>query len=134
MSIGEFANVRIKVNASELVQRFGAAEEGADLGALAARWSNELGRDVFVTLGENGVLVAAADDVTHVPGIRAEPPIDIVGAGDSALASIAMALGAGATPAEAAELGNLAAAVTVRKIGTTGTATVEELVAMLGRA
>ena len=130
-SIAEFADVRIKVNALELVRRFGAAEQGADLGALAARWSNELGHDVFVTLGEDGVVAAAGDDVTHVPGIPADPPIDSVGAGDSVLASIAMALGAGATPAEAAELGNLAAAVTVRKIGTTGTATVEELAGML---
>ena len=133
-SIAEFADVRIKVNASELARRFGAAEQGADLRAMAARWSNELGHDVFVTLGEDGVVAAAGDDVTHVPGIPAEPPIDIVGAGDSVLASIAMALGAGATPAEAAELGNLAAAVTVRKIGTTGTATVEELAGMLRRA
>ena len=130
-SIGEFANVRIKVNASELARRFGVPEQGTDLKALAARWSNDLGRDVFVTLGEHGILAAAGDEVTHVPGIPAEPPIDIVGAGDSVLAGIAMALGAGATPAEAAELGNLAAAVTVRKIGTTGTATVQELAAML---
>ena len=130
-SIAEFADVRIKVNALELVRQFGAAEQGADLGTLAARWSNELGHDVFVTLGEDGVVAAAGDDVTHVPGIPAEVPIDSVGAGDSVLASIAMALGAGATPAEAAELGNLAAAVTVRKIGTTGTATVEELAGML---
>jgi len=132
-SIGDFANVRIKVNAEELARRFGAAEEGADLETLAARWANELGRDVFVTLGEDGVLAASAGEVTLAAGIPAEPPIDIVGAGDSVLAGIAMALGAGATPAEAAELGNLAAAVTVRKIGTTGTATVEELAAMLRR-
>jgi bifunctional ADP-heptose synthase (sugar kinase/adenylyltransferase) len=42
-----------------------------------------------------------------------------------------MALAAGATPAEAAALGNLAGAVVVKKIGTTGTATVEELIAKL---
>ena len=59
----------------------------------------------------------------HVPGVRAEPPIDVVGAGDSVLASIAMALGAGASPAEAAEIGNLAG------IGTTGTAPPAELAA-----
>ena len=59
-----------------------------------------------------------------------EPPIDIVGAGDSVLAGLAMALGAGAAPAEAAELGNLAGGVVVKKIGTTGTADVEELAEM----
>jgi len=131
MSIGDFANVRIKVNSSELARRFGVAKEGADLKTLAARWSNELACDVFVTLGASGVLAASGEEVTHAAGIPAEPPIDIVGAGDSVLAGLAMALGAGATPAEAAELGNLAAAVTVRKIGTTGTATVEELAGML---
>jgi len=36
-------------------------------------------------------------------------------------------MAAGASPAEAAELGNLAGGVVVKKIGTTGTATVEEL-------
>lgn len=132
--IGHFANVRIKVNSSELARRFGAAGQAADLKTLAARWSSELARDVFVTLGASGVLAASGDDVTHVPGIPAEVPIDLVGAGDSVLAGLAMALGAGATPAEAAELGNLAAAVTVRKIGTTGTATVAELAAMLAGA
>ena len=132
--IGDFAGVHIKVNASELARHFGVAEQGADLPALAARWSGELGRSVFVTLGERGILAASGEEVTHVPGIRAEPPIDIVGAGDTVLASLAMALGAGATPAAAAALGNLAAAVTIRKIGTTGTATVAELTAILGRA
>ena len=34
MAIGDFANVRIKVNASDLARRFGAAGQGADLGTL----------------------------------------------------------------------------------------------------
>jgi len=132
-SIGDFAGVRIKVNRSELARHFGAAVEGADVEALAARWSRELGREVFVTMGEEGVLAADGDCVARVPGIPLKPPIDSVGAGDSCLASIAMALAAGATPAEAAELGNLAGAITSKKIGTTGTATVEELAAMVVR-
>ena len=130
-SIRDFAGVHIKVNAAELAQHFGVDPGGADLERLAGRWSRELGRHVFVTLGERGILAADGDRVTHVPGIRVEPPIDIVGAGDTCLASVAMALAAGATAAEAAELGNLAASVTIRKIGTTGTATVEELAAAL---
>lgn len=132
-SIGDFDAVRIKVNGPELARHFGVAEDGADLEALASRWSSELGRDVFVTLGENGILAASGGDVTHVSGIPVEPPVDIVGAGDSTLAGLAMALGAGATVAEAAELANLAAAVTIKKTGTTGAATVEELAAMLAR-
>ena len=131
-SIGEFAGVHIKVNAAELARHFGVTEQGADVAALAARWSQEIGRHVFVTLSAEGILVAAADGkVTRIPGIPAAPPIDVTGAGDAVLAHIAMALAAGATPAEAAELGNLAGAVVVKKIGTTGTATVEELIAKL---
>ena len=133
-SIGDFAGVRIKVNRSELAGHFGVAEQGADLEGLALRWAEELGQDVFVTLGEEGIVAASGGKAAHVPGIPAEPPIDVCGAGDSVLASIAMALGAGATAFEAAELGNLAGAVTVKKIGTTGTATVAELGAALARA
>jgi rfaE bifunctional protein kinase chain/domain len=132
-SIGDFADVRIKVNRSELARHFGAAEEGANLSALAERWSSDLGRQVFVTLGADGVLVADGRRVARIEGIPLEPPIDSCGAGDSVLASIAMALAAGATPAEAAELGNAAGAVTSKRIGTTGTATVTELAAVLAR-
>ena len=131
-SIGEFAGVHIKVNAAELARHFGVREEGADVPALAAQWSREIGRHVFVTLSAEGILVAAAEGrVMRIPGIPAAPPIDVTGAGDAVLAHIAMALAAGATPAEAAALGNLAGAVVVKKIGTTGTATVEELIAKL---
>jgi bifunctional ADP-heptose synthase (sugar kinase/adenylyltransferase) len=130
-SIGEFAGVHVKVNAAELARHFSVAEKGADVAALAARWSQEIGRHVFVTLSAEGILAAAEGRVTRIPGIPAAPPIDVTGAGDAVLAHIAMALAAGATPAEAAALGNLAGAVVVKKIGTTGTATVEELIAKL---
>jgi len=142
--IGDFRGVRIKTNAAELARHFGASEEGADLAVLAARLSRELGQDVFVTLAAQGILVAPAGEerarglapaapsgTMHVPGIPLEPPLDVTGAGDAVLAHIAMALAAGAAPAEAAELGNLAGAVVVRKLGTTGTATVEELMTLL---
>jgi bifunctional ADP-heptose synthase (sugar kinase/adenylyltransferase) len=132
-SIGEFRGVRIKTGRMELARHFGVEPAGADVKSLALRWSKELGRDVFVTLGEEGIAAASADEVAHVPGIRVEPPIDVVGAGDAVLAHIAIALAAGATTSEAAELGNLAGAVVVKKIGTTGTATIDELAALLSR-
>ncbi|MCZ7544701.1 MAG: PfkB family carbohydrate kinase [Anaerolineae bacterium] len=68
------------------------------------------------------MLVVDAAGVTYAPGVPVEGPIDIVGAGDSAVAGLASALCAGATPVEAALVGNLAASVTVRQLGTTGTA------------
>ena len=127
---GEFAGVSVKVNLDELAAHFSAAEDDLDPEALAARWSGELGRRVFVTLGQKGLLVADGDRVTHVRGVPADPPIDEVGAGDAVLANVAMALAAGASAAEAAELGNLAGGVVVKQIGTTGTATVEAMAEM----
>jgi len=105
----------------------------ADVQALALRWAGDLGRDVFVTLAEQGIVAASEGRAVHVPGVRVEPPLDVTGAGDAVLASIAMALGAGADAFEAAEIGNLAGAVVVKKLGTTGTTSVEELAAMLAR-
>ncbi|HMO60105.1 MAG TPA: PfkB family carbohydrate kinase, partial [Roseiflexaceae bacterium] len=86
-------------------------------------------RPVFVTLGADGILVIEPGTTTHVAAPAVDGPIDIVGAGDSAMAAIAAALAAGATPAEAALLGNLAAAVTIRQLGTTGTASQQQIVA-----
>jgi bifunctional ADP-heptose synthase (sugar kinase/adenylyltransferase) len=51
-----------------------------------------------------------------------EGEIDIVGAGDSVMASVVSALCSGADPTEAALLGNIVASITVQQIGTTGTA------------
>ena len=83
---------------------------------------------VFVTLGAEGMLVISEAGATHVPGIAVPGPIDVVGAGDSAMAAITAALCAGATLEEAALLGNLAAAVTIQQLGTTGTASPEQIV------
>lgn len=60
-----------------------------------------------------------------------EGPIDPVGAGDAAMAALLAGLCAGADPVEAAELAALCAAITVRKLGTTGEAYPDELLALL---
>jgi bifunctional ADP-heptose synthase (sugar kinase/adenylyltransferase) len=82
---------------------------------------------LFLTLGERGILVCAQQQCSHIPALIGPGPVDTVGAGDSVMAGVACALGAGATFTEAALLGNLTAAVTVKKIGTTGTASPAEV-------
>jgi sugar/nucleoside kinase (ribokinase family)/phosphoglycolate phosphatase-like HAD superfamily hydrolase len=94
-----------------------AAEE------LFALW----GQPVFITRGSRGMLVRDRDGLKEVPGLQILGRIDTVGAGDSALAGIAAALAAGRDCLAAAELGNLAAGVTVQKLFTTGTASPEEI-------
>ena len=86
---------------------------------------------VCMTLGPNGCLYADNEGITHVEAYPVEPPIDIVGAGDTFLAAFGIALGAGIEPALAASFGNLASSITVKKIGTTGTASPEELMQSL---
>jgi rfaE bifunctional protein kinase chain/domain len=93
---------------------------------LFDRW----GRPVFITRGPRGILGWESAGSFEVPGLQVTGPVDTVGAGDSALAGIAAALAAGRGPPEAAMLGNFAAAVTVRKLFVTGTASPQEILAV----
>jgi len=132
--IQDFANVRVKVNRDELFRRSEVAPGEADVGELAAQWSAQIGRDVFVTLGANGICVASDGEAMDVPAAAVTGPIDPVGAGDTVLAHLALALGVGAAPGEAAELANVAAGIVIRKIATTGTASLDELAAAVDEA
>jgi bifunctional ADP-heptose synthase (sugar kinase/adenylyltransferase) len=94
--------------------------------------SKQTSRPLFCTLGDRGMLIVGfdgSDHVEHVPGFPLTGPIDIVGAGDSATAGIVSALLCGASPAEAATMGNLVASITVQQLGTTGTASPEQVIA-----
>ncbi len=48
--------------------------------------------------------------------------------GDSATSGIVASLLAGASPVEAATIGNLVASITVQQLGTTGTASPEQVI------
>jgi rfaE bifunctional protein kinase chain/domain len=126
--IGEYQGIVIKPNAREAVAaiRPGPDEESPDR-ATAESCAEALfernDKPVFLTVGADGVIVLDREGRTHVPAIRVEGPIDIVGAGDSTMAGITAALCCGATHAEAALLGVLVASITIQQIGTTGTAT-----------
>ena len=89
----------------------------------------DCGCPLFITLGEKGCLVLSNGESHLVPAVRISPPVDPVGAGDTFLAALTAALAVGASPLEAARLGHLAASVTVRKLGITGAASPEEIMA-----
>lgn len=90
--------------------------------------SRHTSQPVFCTLGESGAAVSSPDgQVQQLPGHSLTGPLDIVGAGDSATSGFFLALTSGATLAESAAIGNLAASITVQKLGTTGTASPGEL-------
>jgi bifunctional ADP-heptose synthase (sugar kinase/adenylyltransferase) len=129
--IGLFQHVVLMPNAQEAVQAVRLGWTGAvdlDLARkCGAELSRRTGRPVFLTLGEQGMLVLTESGAEHVPGVPVSGEIDIVGAGDSAMAGVVSALGGGASPGEAALVGNLVASITVQQIGTTGTATPEQV-------
>ena len=133
--VGRFHFGLLKPNVAECLRALGR-DEATATGELAfareaARaLSRQTGRPLFCTVGESGMLAVGFDgaaSVAHVPGYRVSGPIDIVGAGDSATAGIVSALLSGASPIEAAALGNLVASITVQQLGTTGTASPKQL-------
>jgi len=73
------------------------------------------------------MLVFDGNGFADIPAVPLSGPIDPVGAGDTAVSAVAAALAAGGTLEEAGEMGNLAAAVTVKKLRETGTATGAEI-------
>ena len=67
------------------------------------------------------------------PAQAAPRVMDVCGCGDVCTSGMVSALCAGATWQEAAELGNLCASVTIRKIGQTGTSSQEEVLTQYRR-
>ncbi len=135
--IGSFRNVCVKpnedeclaanfINPPEKYDRYDRACAPIDLAQL-------VGGPVFCTLGKNGIrFVPKPDDrgwlkTVLVPAYPVTGPIDICGAGDSCSAGITCAMVSGATHEQAAAFGNLVASITIQQIGTTGTASPEQV-------
>lgn len=135
--IGKYRNVIIKPNRFEAKRAVQPEWHGQEVGIEGARQcavalAEQTQRTVYVTLGENGILVYGDGAFTHIPGISIHDEIDPVGAGDSVSAGLVATLCSLRTSqaevfAEAAYVGNLVASITVTKIGTTGTASPTEI-------
>lgn len=84
----------------------------------AARRFRERARcdGVLITRGEHGMWLAADGIEGHLPATAREVA-DVTGAGDTVVATLALAIAAGATASEAAQLANAAAGVVVGKFG-----------------
>ena len=126
--IGSFPAMILKPNETEAVHLLfpGRAAESVPeaeflqgCSVLQAR----TGKPLFITQGAQGCLLFEAGNKVHLPAVQVPPPIDPVGAGDTFIASVSASLAAGAAPQEAGIVANLAAAVTVRMLHMTGTAT-----------
>ena len=121
--IALYQNVIVKPNAVEAAAAAGETAPAAAARLLCAR----TGAPVIVTLENKGALWCENGNVTLLPGVTLSGPVDPVGAGDAFLAAFCAAFGAGFPGPDAVAFANLAAAVTVKKVGTTGTAKPEEI-------
>jgi rfaE bifunctional protein kinase chain/domain len=125
--IGLFQHVIVKPNAREAILAVQPDWSGEAEPELARECGAKLfqrnGRPVFLTVGDQGILLFTESGCERIPAVPVSGEIDIVGAGDSVMAGLASALCCGAAPDEAAFLGNLVASITIQQIGTTGTAT-----------
>jgi bifunctional ADP-heptose synthase (sugar kinase/adenylyltransferase) len=123
--IRRFRGMIIKPNQFEAAGREnrcgGDQVDLAELAAATERLRAEVGAPICVTRGHEGMLVSDPE-MTVVPGVRVEGPIDTTGAGDSATAGAVLALAAGGQLPEAALMGNLVASITIQQLATTGTA------------
>ena len=77
----------------------------------------ELGA-VLVSLSQEGMLLVEASGAVHSLAAEAREVFDVSGAGDTVVAVLGAALGAGASLLDAARLANIAAGIVVGKVGT----------------
>ena len=144
---GATAIVCNRAEASFLVTRALADDESVEEAGLALL-AHFACRAVVITRGERGLSVFQEESrrCLHIPALSREFPFrpvgqsgapldrvgrqvfDVTGAGDTVLATLALAMAAGASVIEAAMLANAAAGVVVGKLGT-ATLTPAELLA-----
>jgi ribokinase len=107
----EFIDI-ITLNETEVTQIAG----GADFKSAGAELSKSVGL-VFVTQGAQGVSVFADGELLgHVEAMKVDA-IDATGAGDTFCGYVVAGLAQGLTPLEAAELGTVAAGISVQSRG-----------------
>jgi rfaE bifunctional protein kinase chain/domain len=111
----------VKPNEPELAAFTGMPVSGEQNLERAARHGlGMLGCEVLlVTRGRLGMAVfARGERSVFLPVHGSDEAVDVTGAGDTVLAAFALAFGAGASPAEAARLANVAGGLVVQKPGT----------------
>lgn len=130
---GEFENVHRKVNEIEAAVLLGKDVNPRDFIPFAEikkdgmEIYNQYNKPTFVTCGSRGILTFDNSGISETPGIQLNKKLDTVGAGDTTISALALCLAAGVKPSDAASFANFAAAVTVQKLYTTGTASAEEI-------
>ena len=107
----------LKPNRHEFAAAAGQFDDVDSLAETAGTLCRSHGFDaVVVTGGAEGMTVVEGGSVTHLPA-RPVPVYDVTGAGDTAAATLGVALGAGLPVLDCARLANTAASLAVAKFG-----------------
>lgn len=131
-NIGKYTDCILKPNEVECWRAvhgddgFYTAAESAFLSA-ADLLSEKNNAKVFCTLGDKGSFVTDGKNKARIAAKKISGEVDICGAGDTSLSAFSLAVCAGFSLEKAAAFAGLASAVTVKKIGMTGTASAEEI-------
>ena len=80
---------------------------------------------MLLTRGDEGMMVFYDDKYFNIPAFNKTDVFDVTGAGDTVVAAFTLALAAGATPKQAATVGNLAASIVIRQFGCATTSLAE---------
>jgi D-glycero-beta-D-manno-heptose-7-phosphate kinase len=98
-----------------------------DISRVIQSLTKDMKTSVLATLGRHGMMLCDKQEFSiHRITAAEKRPVDVTGAGDVATAACAIALASGASPIEAAEFANVAAGISVLKLGT-ATVTLKEV-------
>ncbi len=126
----------ITPNLKELnaVQTAPAKNEDAEVERAARFALDRFGvRAMVATRSECGLSLVTRETAVHIP-TKAQEVFDVSGAGDTVIATFALALAGGLAPEQGAYLANLAASVVVAKVGTYAVSREELLAVMDGES
>lgn len=148
--VDSYSDVFVKCNADEALDAYDAARHGKErlettvnrdcdpkLIVRAGKWLVQKNkRSALITRGANGSLLFELDSeenlrIKEIPPVPVAPPVDICGAGDATNAAFVFAKTIGFTLEESAFLAGVASSITIKRIGETGTASVEEILEVL---
>ena len=122
-----YANVDLITPNNAEASEMAGIEDGTDdtVMEIGNKLLKYLNTNVLLTRGEKGMsLFEKGGSISHIPA-KAKEVYSIIGAGDTVVATLALALASGANLTEAATLANIAAGIKVGKIGTASVSTEE---------
>ncbi len=125
-----FKNTIVKFNVIEASKMFGLEHPDHSpefVVSLSQQLFEKYQKPIILTLGAQGLQVTDRLGSTRIPAIPISGPTDIVGAGDSVMASAGAAMSVGASLVEASIIGCLTASIIIQQIGTTGIATRQQI-------